>query len=130
MKYLVLLLIPFTVLADRWHHGQDIILQVEPIINIEQPQVDTLAQQPVDLSVNTLYDECQGVPIAMAAANNQMYMGTDNLQVSGGMGTCGSNWAGSLMAGMRVRNNLMINGNWAFDERVNAFGFGATWIFK
>ena len=76
------------------------------------------------------YDDCQGIPIAMAVGNNQMYYGTDNLQVSGGMGTCDDNWAGSIMGGMRVNNNMMINGNWAFDEKVNAFGFGATFIFK
>jgi hypothetical protein len=57
-------------------------------------------------------------------------MGTEHPQLSGGMGECGGDWAGSIMGGLRITNNMLINGNWAFDDRVNAFGFGATWIFK
>ena len=115
-------------LADRYYE-REITINLEPVVPVTIENV-----QPLDLSTQSLsevsYNQCQGIPIAMAAANNQMYMGTNKPQLSGGMGECNGNWAGSLMGGMRIRNNLMINGNWAFDDNVNAFGFGATFIFK
>ena len=139
-RYLIFFL-PFIVSAGGWQHKHE----VDVTVNQEPQDINiVIEQEPVQVDLTGLtglsavdqtnyttgYNECQGVAIAMAAANNTMYAGTDKLQVSGGMGTCEGEWAGSLMGGMKVRNNMFINGNWAFDEKVNAFGFGATWVFK
>ena len=75
-------------------------------------------------------DECGNTAIAMAGANNQMYMGTDKPQLSLGVGECNGELASSLMFGMKLNKNLMLNGSWAADEDVNGFGVGATVIFK
>ena len=139
MKYLILLF-PTIALAGGWQHKHE----VDVTVNQEPQDINiVIEQEPVQVDLTGLtglsavdqtnyttgYNDCQGIPVAMAAANNQMY-NVKSLQVSGGMGTCGGEWAGSIMGGMKVRNNMFINGNWAFDEKVNAFGFGATWVFK
>jgi len=75
-------------------------------------------------------DQCAGVAIAQAGANNQMYFGTKKPQMSFGVGECNGEFASSLMFGMRINNNLLLNGSWGADNDVNAFGMGATWVFK
>ena len=76
-------------------------------------------------------DTCQGIAIAQAGANNMMYLGTHKPQLSLGVGECDGQMAGSIMFGVKpCKNCPMINGSWAMDENVNAFGVGATIIFK
>lgn len=105
--------------ADRYHTvNVPVVLEVEQVSNVTE-------------ITEYSYNDCQGVPMAMAAANNQMYMGTHKPQASIGVGECGGDVAGSLMFGMKPCNNCpLINGNWAFDENVNGFGLGATFVFK
>jgi len=75
-------------------------------------------------------DTCQGVAIAMAGSNNTLHFGTDHPQLSLGIGECNSDLASSLMFGMKVNKNMMLNGSWATDNEVNAFGVGVGIIFK
>ena len=75
-------------------------------------------------------DDCQGVAIAQAGANNVMYMGTDKPQISLGLGECGGEFASSLMGGIRLNNKLMLTGSWARDEDVDAYGVGLNMVFK
>lgn len=77
------------------------------------------------------YNRCQGVAIAQAGANNQMYLGTHKPQLSLGIGECGGEVAGSLMFGMKpCKNCPLINGSIAVDDDVDAYGIGATFIFR
>ena len=121
-----------SVLADKYQHHYF----YEPIyIPVEQPQATEVTN--VTEVVNTTNienytgDHCQGVAIAQAGANNQMYMGTSKPQASIGLGECGGDWAGSAMFGIKPCQDCpMLNGNWAFDDNINAFGLGATFIFR
>lgn len=145
MKRLLIMLalmLATTAIADKkHHHGHyyepvfepqvvNVPLIIEPEIQV-QNDLNTTNQTAVNNITDYQYNDCQGVAIAMAAANNQMYMGTSKPQLSGGMGECNGDWAGSLMFGMKPCDNCpILNGNWAFDDRVNAFGFGATFILR
>ena len=76
------------------------------------------------------YDECNGVALSMAAASNQMYMGTKKPQISLGGGECRGEFAGSLMFGKMLNNGMLLNAAIAADENVEAFSINATWILK
>ena len=108
--------------ADRYHHHHSLDLTVTPTTTQTTNVTETIYYEA---------DKCIGVPLAMAVGNNQLYMGTDKPQASIGVGECGGSLAGSAMFGMKLRNNLMVNGSWGFDDNdVNAFGLGATFVFK
>lgn len=120
-----------------WQHQHD-----QPFYLIQENYYVPPHEEPAEDAVNVTEvvnttnienytpDYCQGVAIAQAGTNNQMYMGTRKPQLSVGLGECGGDLASSLMFGVGVSNNLMINGSWATDNEVNAFGVGATVIFK
>jgi hypothetical protein len=74
-------------------------------------------------------NHCSGVAIGQATANTQMHFGTNKPQVAIGIGNCGDSWAGSIMSGIKIKENLMINGSFAKDENVDAFGVGLNVIF-
>ena len=109
------------------------VIELQPVVTYE---TNVTEQVNITELVNTTNiehyspDQCQGVAIAQAGANNQMYMGTKKGQLSLGVGECNGDMASSLMFGARVNANLFLNGSWATDNEVNAFGVGATWIFK
>ena len=88
------------------------------------------ALDTVSPSVAYTPDDCQGVAIAQAGANNVMYMGTDKPQISLGLGECDGEFASSLMGGIRLNNKLMLTGSWARDEDVDAYGVGLNMVFK
>lgn len=117
----------FKVQAECWHCDDD----PQPVTNnyITNEYVTT---STIDSDYSYEADKCQGVPMAMAVGNNQMYMGTNKPQASIGFGECDGKLAGSAMFGVKPCPNCpLINGNWAFDDNdVNAFGLGATFIFK
>jgi hypothetical protein len=111
--------------ADKYHPHPHTVPEVTVPVTLDVNEVTN-----VNDIANYTYDDCQSVAIGQAAASAQMYFGTNKPQISLGMGECGGDWAGSLRGGMKLRNNLMFNGAWSFDEDVNAFGLGATFIFK
>jgi hypothetical protein len=117
------LLASFTARADRvdnHYYPQEV-----PVINNYTTNVTEITEY------SRLQDyDCNGVAIAMAGANNTMNFGTLKPQVSIGIGECNGELASSLMGGVRLSNNLFINGSWATDESVNSFGIGGTWVFK
>ena len=130
MKYIILLLISTVAFADNRHQHNYEPVNIPVILDFSTINDTNLTTQTVETTQLTTFDDCQGVSMAMAAGNNQMYFGTNKPQASIGVGECGGDVAGSLMFGMKLRNNIMLNGSWGFDERVNAFGVGGTFIFK
>lgn len=113
--------------------------EVTEVINATDAQIQTAVQaiqdaQTLDAtslnSTSLNYDKCHGVAIAMAGANNQMSIGTDKPQLSVGIGECDGEFASSLMFGVRINPKILINGSWATDEDVNAFGLGLNMVFK
>lgn len=104
--------------------------EVTQVVNATDEQVAAAMEAINPTTYSYSPDECQGVAIAQAGANNTMYMGTTKPQLSLGVGECDGELASSLMFGMRVNNQLMLNGSWATDESISAFGVGATVIFK
>ena len=113
-KYSILvLLIAFNAYADNPHRTTSNITNTTEVIN------------------KFTNDECQGVAIGAAGANNQMYLGTHKPQLSLGVGECNGEVAGSLMFGMKpCKGCPLINGSIAVDDDVDAYGAGMTWIFK
>lgn len=136
MKYLILVLLSFSAIADNPHNYGTQIITIEPVM-IEPVVYDPVINlEPVvyETQVNTIIeqyiDNCRGVALSQAGANNAMYMGTDKPQLSLGVGECNGDFATSLMVGGRINKQLFINGSWAKDENTNAFGAGITAIFK
>jgi len=96
----------------------------------EYTTINNITQEYTD-NVTHSSNECQGVAIAQATGNNQMYLGTNKPQLSLGLGNCQGEVAGSLMFGAKPgRDWPMINGSIAADNDVTAVGVGGTWIFQ
>lgn len=131
-------LITLPVWAEPPHGDTNIINNYYSEPTADVVSVDNFANDTVDVvdltntSITDGYtvNECQGVAIAMAGSNNTMYMGTDKPQLSLGIGECEGDLASSLMFGMRLNKSMMINGSWATDNDINAFGIGLGVIFK
>ena len=144
MKYIyaitvisVLLFASMPLWAAPWHDEPVIInnyITVEPTTT--NSTTDVIDNANIIDSVSTInnytIDNCQGVAEAQAAANNQMYMGTDKPQLSMGAGTCSESWATSLMFGMRLNDRMMLNGSWGHNyyTDVDSGGIGLLVIFK
>ena len=139
MKYLALAILFLGTVpaqADKYHRWYpeptvittQYVTEVTEVTNVTE-QVNVTDE--VNTYNNYTADECQGVAIAMAGANNQMYYSTSKPQVSLGVGECHGEVAGSLMFGVKLGKNLpLLNGSIAVDEDVSAFGIGGTWVFK
>ena len=121
--------------ADRWHDEPVIVnnyITVEPTTTNASTDVYDSADIVDSHSVTNNYtaDKCVGLAAAQASGSNQMYFGSDKPQLSLGLGECGGDLASSLMFGMKIKNNLMLNGSWLTDNDANAFGIGLNVIFK
>lgn len=130
MKYLILLFIgagSSNVLADpHWYQPAIYtteVTEVTEVVNVTELVNTTNIE-------NYTVDKCTGFAAAQASGNNQLYFGSDKPQLSLGLGECGGDVASSLMFGMKLKNNLMVNGSWLTDNDANAFGAGITVIFK
>lgn len=111
--------------ADGSHYWEKRIVEVTNITEL------TNTTEIIDTYNNYVNDQCQGVAIAQAGANNQMYLGTHKPQLSLGIGECDGEVAGSLMFGVKpCKNCPLVNGSIAIDDDVDAYGLGATWIFR
>ena len=126
-----LLFLSSAVFADRWHHEEH---DTYDTYNTYNEYVTT--EQVTDI-VNTTNienyspDQCQGVALAMATGSHQLYGGTQRPQFSVGAGECSGEVAGSLMFGVKPwKKGPLINGSFALDEDVSAFGIGASWVVR
>ena len=132
--FFILLLISLSALASDRHHWAPPAPTVTEVTNVTDVVNVTELTNTTDIVNeynNYVNDRGQGVAIAMAGANNQMYLGTHKPQLSLGIGECGGEVAGSIMFGMKpCKNCPLINGSIAIDNDVDAYGIGGTWLFK
>jgi hypothetical protein len=113
MKYLILLL-SFSAFADKNHHSHN------------SSSYETINNYTINQ-----YDDCKGAALSSAIGNTQMYLGTRKPQLSVGMGSCGGEYAGSLMFGARPCDSCaLVNGSFSTNGDVNTLGIGATFLFK
>ena len=128
---LAYLLVVSEAIADRWHDEPLVItLQETPVINNYITEVTEITEYSQLENYGYTADNCQGIAISQAGANNQLYLGSSAVQASIGIGECGGEFASSLMMGMQINTNMMINGSFAKDEDVNAYGVGLWVQFK
>jgi hypothetical protein len=96
----------------------------------EQTIYNTYNNHLSETTVNQ-YDDCKGAALSSAIGNTQMYLGTRKPQLSVGMGSCGGEYAGSLMFGARPCDSCaLVNGSFSTNGDVNTLGIGATFLFK
>ena len=120
MKYLILLF-PLTVFAGDYYRYDPQPINVPVVLDFSTLN-DTLGT-----TETPVYNDCQSVAIGQSASAAQMYNVRDP-QVAFGLGECGGEWAGTVRGGMKVKN-LILNGGWSFDEKVNTFSFGTTIVW-